>query len=24
MSVFWREMEWERNQRMKQPQWIRP
>lgn len=24
MSVFWREMEWERNQRMKQPQWICP
>lgn len=24
INVFWREMEWERNQRMKQPQWIRP
>ncbi len=24
ISVFWREMEWERNQRMKQPQCIHP
>jgi hypothetical protein len=24
INVFWREMEWERNQRMKQTKWIRP